>query len=83
MAQVKERGRGGEERRETLAFRSFPSPSLLYHFFALTSFLARPFLGLLLLRNQTETLATQATKLAVILRSSRGFCHEETKVTMR
>ena len=80
MVQVKERGRGGEERKET--FPS-PSPSLLYHFFALTSFLARPFLGLLLLRNQTETLATQATKLAVIPRSSRGFCHEETKVTMR
>ena len=78
MVQVKERGRGGEERKET-----FPYPSLLYHFFALTSFLARPFLDLLLLRNQTETLATQATKLAVIPRSSRGFCHEETKVTMR
>ena len=69
MAQVKERGRGGEERKET----SFTSPSPLCHFFALISFLARqprpqgfslkkwaPFLGFSLLRNQTETLATQA-----------------------
>ena len=56
MAQVKERGRGGEERKET----SFTSPSPLRHFFALISFLARPFLGFSLLRNQTETLATQA-----------------------
>ena len=47
------------------AFPSFPSPSPHFHFLALVSFLARPkpripFLGLPLLRNQTETLATQA-----------------------
>ena len=46
---------------------SFPSssPSPLFHFLALVSFLARskpkvPFLGISLLRDQTETLATQA-----------------------
>ena len=44
------------------AFPSFPSPSPHFHFLALVSFLARPkpripFLGLSLLRNQTETLA--------------------------
>ena len=48
------------------AFPSFASPSPLFHFLALVSFLARskpkiPFLGLPLLRNLlTETLATQA-----------------------
>mgnify|MGYP006896119694 CR=1 FL=1 len=47
------------------AFPSFPSPSPHFHFLALVSFLARsklriPFLGLSLLRNRTETLATQA-----------------------
>ena len=47
------------------AFPSFPSPSPHFHFLALVSFLAQPkpripFLGLSLLRNQTETLATQA-----------------------
>ena len=46
------------------AFPSFPSPSPHFHFLALVSFLARsklriPFLGLSLLRNRTETLATQ------------------------
>ena len=46
------------------AFPSFPSPSPLFHFLPLVSFLARPktrisFLGLSLLRNNTETLATQ------------------------
>ena len=48
------------------AFPSFPSPSPSphFHFLALVSFLARLkprilFLGLSLLRNQTETLATQ------------------------
>ena len=45
-------------------------PSLLFHFWALVSFLARPkpripFLGLSLLRNSTETLATQARTLKV------------------
>ena len=44
--------------------RSLPSPPPPPHFFALVSFLARPkpripFLCLSLLRNQTETLATQ------------------------
>ena len=49
------------------AFPSFPSPSPFPHFhcLALVSFLLRPklripFLGLSLLRNQVETLATQA-----------------------
>ena len=47
------------------AFPSFPSPSPLFHFLPLASFLARPkprisFLGLSLLLNSTETLATQA-----------------------
>ena len=47
----KRAGRGGEER-----FPSFPSPSPLFHFLALVSFLARskpkiPFLALFLLRN--------------------------------
>ena len=49
------------------AFPSFPSPSPHFHFLALVSFLARPkprilFLVLSLLRNQTETLATQAVR---------------------
>ena len=62
VAQVKERG-GGEE----VSFLPFPLP--LFHFLALVSFLAWskpkvPFLGISLLRNQTETLATQA-KIAV------------------
>ena len=61
MAQVKERGTGGEERKET-----FPLP--LFHFLALVSFLARsipkvPFLGISLLRKQTGTLATQAISI--------------------
>ena len=56
---VKERGGSG--------FPSFPPLSLpLFHFLALVSFLARskpkiPFLGLSLLRNQTDTLATKAS----------------------
>ena len=42
------------------------SGASIFHFLALVSFLARskpkvPFLGISLLRNQTETLATQAT----------------------
>ena len=42
-----------------------PPPPHLFHFLTLVSFLARskpriPFLGVSLLRNQTETLATQA-----------------------
>ena len=44
-----------------------PPPSPLFHFLALVSFFARPkpkipFLGLSLLRNKTETLATWVTK---------------------
>ena len=84
------------------AFPYFPSPSPLFHFLALDSFLARskpkvpfligqflcsetkrtrllrrlpkpriPFLGLSLLRNQTETLAMQAKKNRDLL--SRKF----------
>ena len=50
------------------AFPSFPSSSPQFPFLALVSFLALPkpripFLGLSLLRNQTETLATQASHL--------------------
>ena len=70
MAQVKERGGGGEE-------RNLPSPPPLpsFIFLALASFLARPkpkipFLGLFLLRNQTktwETFATQANNSPVLL----------------
>ena len=53
------------------AFPSFPSPSPLFYFLALVSFLARsipkvPFFGISLLRNQTETLATQATLIKVL-----------------
>ena len=68
MAQAKEWGRGEEEKKETFFL---PLPLPLFHFLALVSFLARPkprilflasFLGLFLLRNQTETLATQAIK---------------------
>ena len=67
MAPIKELGGGGEERKETL-FPSFPSPPPTFIFLALVSFIARPkpripFLGLSLLRNQTETLATQAIDL--------------------
>ena len=48
--------------------RNFPFPSPLFHFLALVSFLAQsipkvPFLGISLLRNQTETLATQAVSV--------------------
>ena len=58
------------------------SPSPLLHFLALVSFLALPkprisFLGLSLLRNSTETLATQATISLVDLPTSRSeFYHE-------
>ena len=63
MAQVKERGEGGEERKETALLLLPPPPPL--HLLALVSFLARPkpripFLGLSLLRNQTETQGAQA-----------------------
>ena len=59
------------------AFPSFPSPSPHFHFLALVSFLARPnpripFLGLSLLRNQTETLVTQASFFSLAWRGSRA-----------
>ena len=66
MAQVKERGGGGEERKETVSFLRLLFPSLLlFYFYALASFVAlsKPkisFLGVSLLRNQTETIGTQA-----------------------
>ena len=68
MAKVKERGGGGEKGRMG-RFPSFKSPSPLFHFLALVSFIARskpkvPFLSISLLRNQTETLATQASLLS-------------------
>ena len=66
MSQLKERGGGGEE-----SFLPSPSSSPLFHFLALVSFLARSkakisFPGLCLLRNQTETLATQASFLQML-----------------
>ena len=69
MAQVKERGGAGEERKEKVSF-PFPSPYPLFHFLVLVSFLVRSkpkisFHGLFLLRNQTETLATR-TSLSLI-----------------
>ena len=65
---VKDRAKNGGSKRAGRGWVSFlPLPPLpLVHFLALVSFLARskpkiPFLGLSLLRNQTETLATQAS----------------------
>ena len=60
----KRAGRGVGKKGRKLP--SFPFPSAHFHFLALVSFLTRPkpkipFLGLSLLRNQKETLATQAT----------------------
>ena len=77
MAPVKELGGGGEERKET-AFPSFPSPPPTFIFLALVSFLARPksripFLGLSLLRNQTETLAMQAIMEGALMLNE--ICH--------
>ena len=51
---------------------SLPSPSPLFHFLALVPFFTWskpkiPFLGLSLLRNQTETLSTQANKYITVL----------------
>ena len=59
------------------AFPSFPSPSPLFHFLPLVSFLARPkprisFLGLSLLRNSTETLATQAIAVRFLKTFNNG-----------
>ena len=69
---VKDRAKNGASKRAGRGWGrkegpSFPFPSPLFHFLALVSFLARPkpripFLGLSLLRNQTETLATQAIR---------------------
>ena len=77
MAQVKERG-GGRVRVRVRVFFSF--------FLTLVSFLARskpkvPFLGLSLLRNQTETLATRLHMMVTVgnrrlrdfVRSSNSF----------
>ena len=63
---VKDRAKNGVSERAGRGWgkeETFPSPSPHFHFLALVSFLARPkprilFLGLSLLRNQTETLAT-------------------------
>ena len=60
---VKDRAKNGGSKRAGRGWVSFPP---LFHFLALVSFLARskpkiPFLGLSLLRNQTETLATKAS----------------------
>ena len=62
---VKDREKSGASKRAGRGWPSFPSPSPLFHFLALVSFLARsipkvPFLGISWLQNQTETLATQA-----------------------
>ena len=77
LAQVKERGGVGKKGRK-LSFLSLNLPSLppppprLFYFLVLVSFIARakpkiPFHGLFLLRNQTETLATQASQASGIL----------------
>ena len=67
---VKDRAKnGGSKRAGRVGFPSFPLPPPplpLFHLFALVLFLARSkpkilFLGLSLLGNQTETLATQAS----------------------
>ena len=62
---VKDREKSGASKRAGRG-SSFPSPSPLFHFLALVSFLARSkpkvsFLGISLPQNQTETLATQAS----------------------
>ena len=65
------------------AFPSFPSP--LFHFLALVSFLAWPkprilFLGLSLLQNQMETLATQARIAMMLYWLSQPFYVFETSI---
>jgi len=64
MTQVKGRGGGGEERKETFLPLPLPSPS----FFG-SRFISRAVKteSPLLLRNQTETLATQATHFQNLL----------------
>ena len=69
VGRVKERGGVGKS-------FSFPSPSPLFHFFALPPFFARPtskipFLGIFLFRTQTEMLATQATEFQTSTITSR------------
>ena len=69
VGRVKERGGVGKS-------FSFPSPSPLFHFFALAPFFARPtskipFLGIFLFRTQTEMLATQATEFQTSTITSR------------
>ena len=73
MAQAKQQGGGREQRNREVSFLPLPLP--LFHFLALVSFLARPkpripFPGLSLLRNQTETLATQARRVSPAKRPS-------------
>ena len=73
---VKDRAKNGASKRAWKGvgkkgkFPSFSSPSPHFHFLALVSFIARPkpripFLGLSLLRNQTDTLATLASHAGV------------------
>ena len=59
---IKEGGGGGEGGKETLTFPSLLSPNPSFLFWLLPQFRAGkiPFLGLSLLLNPTETLATQA-----------------------
>ena len=69
VGRVKERGGVGKS-------FSFPSPSPLFHFFALAPFFACPtskipFLGIFLFRTQTEMLATQATEFQTSTITSR------------
>ena len=77
---VKDRAKNGASKRAGRGWRgkegNFPSPSPHFHCLALVSFLARPkpripFLGLFLLRNQTETLATQAINIVVTSREKK------------
>ena len=72
---IKDRAKNGvseraERGREGNSVSFLPLPSSHFQCLALVSFLARPkpripFLGLSLLRNQTETLATKATQRPV------------------
>ena len=73
MAQVKERGGAWEERKEEVSFLPLLLPPL--SFFGSCFMRVKtetPFHGLFLLRNQTETLATQASLMGYI-----GMCRCE------
>ena len=85
MVKVEERGGGREERKET--FLSLPLPP--FSFFG-SRFISRAAkTGLSLLRNQTETLATQAisvnTSISVFLFFSKVsvFVHFQESISMR